>query len=77
MADKQQQQQQDSVRSGAFDDEYGDDPDDFVANAKPTGGAGSARTSTNKSSKGVYTAKHTRIKEAQRETRNTKQPPKK
>eukprot|EP00544_Gedaniella_sp_CCMP2646_P013312 CAMPEP_0202482092 /NCGR_PEP_ID=MMETSP1361-20130828/1537_1 /ASSEMBLY_ACC=CAM_ASM_000849 /TAXON_ID=210615 /ORGANISM="Staurosira complex sp., Strain CCMP2646" /LENGTH=100 /DNA_ID=CAMNT_0049109831 /DNA_START=274 /DNA_END=573 /DNA_ORIENTATION=- len=45
MSEKEQQQQeeqqrQDSVQSDAFDDDYGDDPDDFVANQKPSGNKG-------------------------------------
>jgi len=73
--EKQQQQQQrfDSVGSDAFDDDYGDDPDDFVANTKPSGGKQSSKSSKNKQGS-IYSSKHTRIKQAQRETRTNTKP---
>jgi hypothetical protein len=77
MSEKEQQQQreeqqrQDSVQSDAFD--YGDDPDDFVANQKPSGNKRGTNHTKNKQGS-VYSSKHSRIKQAQRESRNTTKP---
>jgi hypothetical protein len=70
---QEEQQRQDSVQSDAFDDDdddYGDDPDDFVANQKPSGNKGGTNHTKNKQGS-VYSSKHSRIKQAQRESRNT------
>jgi hypothetical protein len=78
MAEKQQQQREDSIGSDAFDHEYmyGDDPDDFVANAKPSGSASGKQGANSKNKQGgIYSSKHTRIKQAQRETRQSAKPP--
>lgn len=86
--DEQQQPQQgqgerfDSLSSSAFDDDYGDDPDDFVANTKPSGGNKRASTNGKNKQGSIYSSKHTRIKQAQREKqtatkKNTTTSPKK
>jgi hypothetical protein len=69
-----QAERQDSARSDAsFDCTY-DDPDDFVASSKPSGGAKGNAKGSNKdknSSGNIYSVKHNRIKEGQRETRKS------
>jgi hypothetical protein len=70
---EKEQQRQDSVQSDAFDDDYGDDPDHFVANQKPSGNKGGTNHTKNKQDS-VYSSKHSRIKQAQRESRNTAKP---
>lgn len=76
MSEKQQQQEQqqrqDSVQSDAFDDDYGDDPDDFVANQKPSGRGTNTNTKNKQGS--IYSSKHSRIKQAQRESRSNAKP---
>jgi hypothetical protein len=70
-----QAERQDSERYDAYFD-Y-DDPDDFVANSKPSGAKGNAKGSNNKdknSSGNIYSVKHNRIKEAERETRKRQSP---
>jgi hypothetical protein len=62
-----QAERQDSERDDVYFDH--DDPDDFVASSKPSGAKGNAKGSNkNKNSSGnIYSVKHNRIKEAQRE----------
>ena len=80
MSEKQQQQQeqqprQDSAGSDAFDNDYGDDPDDFVASQKPSGSSKrGANTNTKNKQGSVYSSKHSRIKQAQRESRSNTKP---